>query len=266
MAIKVVLANKKGGVGKTTTAANLSAILASRGYRVLTIDFDPQSNLTICFGINILSLGASLADVFDDNCSMEDAIVSGVFDNLDILPTIPAVEKVCESSRVMEHLRKNEIIKFKLAKLKGYDFVIMDTPPAKNVLTMNSLAIADYVVVPIRLDQLSTAGLKQMHDLVRDVKEQWLNPDIDMLGLLCTFYEYNTDVREHMDILQRSSYKDYLFDTKIRKNVMLRKSISRGLPIVHYNRNCHGFWDYDEFTSEFLARLESKRSRASVAV
>jgi chromosome partitioning protein len=264
MALKIVLANRKGGVGKTTTALNLAANLASMGYRVLAMDFDPQSNLTISFGINILSLPLSLAHVFEDKCSIEEVIVPYRHEpNLDIVPSTPELEKVIESGHVANHLRKNELIKFKFEHAEqAYHFVIMDTPPSKSTLTMNSLAIADYVVVPMRLDELSTVGLKQMGDLIADVKAQWLNPKIRLLGLLGTFYERNTDTLEHMDIISHadSPFKDYLFETKIRKNVALSKSIAKGMAVIHFDKGSHGYDDYDAFTRELLRRLEANHA------
>ncbi|HAM52343.1 MAG TPA: hypothetical protein DCP92_17225 [Nitrospiraceae bacterium] len=266
MAIKIVLANRKGGVGKTTTALNLSANLASMGYNVLAMDFDPQSNLTVGFGINILSLGASLSNVFEDRCSIAEVTVTDRHGcNLHIVPSTPDIEKVIESGCVANHLRKNELIKFKFGDLEeAYHFVIMDTPPGKSTLTMNSLAIADYVIVPMRLDALSTVGLKQMRDLVGDVKAQWLNPKIELLGLLCTFYEQNTDSLEHMDIISGvdSPFREYLFETRIRKNITLSKSIARGMPVIHFDKRSHGYMDYDAFTREFLKRLEAEHSSA----
>jgi len=129
MALKIVLANRKGGVGKTTTAVNLSSFLSARGYKVLALDFDPQANLTISFGINILSIQRSLANVFEEKCTIGDTILNR-YPNLDIVPSAPNLDKAIEQGYVANHLRKNEIIKLKLKDVvAGYDFVIMDTPP-----------------------------------------------------------------------------------------------------------------------------------------
>ena len=259
MALRIVLANRKGGVGKTTTAVNLAADLSSLGYKVLAMDFDPQSNLTISFGINILSLQKSLADVFQNSCAMED-IVLNRYPNLDVVPSTPDLEKAIEGGYVANHLRKNEIIKFKLQDMwTEYDFIVIDTPPTKGLLTMNSLSVADYVVIPSRLDHLSIVGLKQMHDLIMEVRGQWLNPGTRLLGILGTFNEETRDCREHIDIIHGSMFKDYLFATRIRKNVTLSESVSKGTPIIHFNKRCHGHEDYDAFTREFLERLEEKR-------
>jgi chromosome partitioning protein len=259
MAIRIVLANRKGGVGKTTTAVNLSANLASLGYKVLAIDFDPQSNLTISFGVNILSLQKSLANVFDNNCSIEDSVLN-CLPNLDIVPSTPELEKAIESGYLANHLRKNEIIKFKLRDVESaYDFIIMDTPPTKSILTMNSLATADYVIIPVMLEHFSIVGLKQMHDVIMEVRAQWLNASISLLGVLGTFYQETKNCKEHIAIINSSMFKEYLFTSRIRRNVTLSESVSRGTPIIHFNKQCHGYEDYHAFTREFLGRLEEKR-------
>lgn len=110
-----------------------------------------------------------------------------------------------------------------------------------------------------RPDHLSIVGLKQMHDLIMEVRGQWLNPSIRLLGILGTFNEETRDCREHINIINGSMFKDYLFDTKIRKNVTLSESVSKGTPIIHFNKRCHGHEDYDAFTRELLGRLEKKR-------
>jgi chromosome partitioning protein len=258
MAIRIVLANRKGGVGKTTTAVNLSANLSSMGYKVLVIDSDPQSNLTISFGIN-LSLQRSLAGIFEDSCAIQDAILN-CYPNLDIVPSTPELEKAIESGYVANHLRKNEIIKFKLRDVESaYDFIIMDTPPTKSILTMNSLAIADYVIIPVMLEHFSIVGLKQMHDVIMEVRAQWLNASISLFGVLGTFYQETRNCKEHLAIINSSMFKDYLFTSRIRRNVTLSESVSQGTPIIHFNKHCHGYEDYDAFTREFLRRLEEKR-------
>lgn len=259
MATTVVLANRKGGVGKTTTSFNLSACLASMGYKVLAIDFDPQSNLTISFSINIQSLSKSLADVFDNRLSLAEVTLDGVLPNLDLVPTVPEIEKICEDMRILTNPRKNDIIKSKFRGIReAYDFIVMDTPPGRTLLTMNALGVADYVVIPARLDELSTAGLRQMNDLVAEVKVPWINGNIEILGVLATFYENNNDVEAHMKILENSKFSEHLFDTRIRKNCALSASITAGVPVIHFKGRSNGSIDYRAFTTEFLSRIERK--------
>lgn len=253
MARKVVFANNKGGVGKTTSAVSVSAFLASMGKRVLALDFDPQSNLTVSFGVDIISLEKSMCEVFEDRCAPEDAVLN-VLPGLDVVPARPGLDKVVDSGFVSNHLRKNEIIKFRLSRIEErYDFMIMDTAPAtQGVLAMNSLSFADYVVIPVQFEHFSVVGLRQMLDIISSVKEQFLNPGIRLAGILGTFYSNTRNCRSHEKMVE-NRLREFVFGTKIRKNVSLSECSGKGIPITRYDRKSNGYKDYEAFTEELLS-------------
>lgn len=258
MAIKIVFANNKGGVGKTTSVLNLSSFLSMMGKRVLCMDFDSQANLTISFGIDIISLERSFGEVFLGKVSLVDAIMP-LYSNLSIVPARTDLAKVASSDYITTHFRKNEVIKQKIGEVESdFDFIIMDTAPSKDilsVLTMNCLAFADYAIIPIQFEHFAVAGLSQMMDIIKDVKEQWLNPGLKLLGILGTFYQNTNNNRYHSEMIKNTEAGRFLFDTKIRRNTSLSASVSKGLPITLYDRTSNGYSDYYSFTIEMLNRI-----------
>jgi chromosome partitioning protein len=258
VAIKIVFANHKGGIGKTTSVLNTSSFLALFGKKVLCMDFDPQSNLTISFGIDIISLQVSLSEVFLGKVSVSESIVS-VYPNLDIVPARTDLCKIPASDVVVNHFRKNEIIKYKIKEIDDvYDFILMDTSSSKdvvNLLTVNCLSFSDYVIVPIQFEHFAVAGLAQQMDIIKDVRDQWLNPELKLLGIVGTFFQNTNNNRYHHDMVRNTNAGRFLFQTKIRRNTALSVSVSKGLPITHFDRTCNGYLDYYSFTVEMLKRL-----------
>lgn len=258
MAIKIVIGNYKGGVAKTTTALNLSAFLSLKGYRVLAMDFDPQANLTQAFGIETGDLKLTMADVFTEKCSLLDAAIS-IETNLAVIPSTRALTHVPDSSFVRSRIRKDEIMKGAIAAADGsYDIIVTDTASSaqSSFFTNNILSAADYLIIPMQLERFPVEGLHAMFDVVRVIKQQWINRDIEILGILATFY---ADTRNHRDFLDivRKSQTHYVFQSVIHRNTSLAESVNRGLPITKYRTTCRGFCDYSAFTDEVLSRLIS---------
>lgn len=258
MATKIVFANKKGGVGKTTSTVNVAAFLAAFGYRVLAIDMDPQSHLTIGFGVDYRTLEKSIKEVFESKMSLSEAAIK-VFPNLDIIPARPDLIEIMDIASIVNHRLRNEIIKFKLPGVeKLYDYILIDTPPAEpHIFTLNSLAAADFVIIPIQLERYPIEGLTQMLDILADVKTRWLNPDIEILGILGSFYQNTVNCREHLSMLEdiASTGSVRLFRTKIRRNVALSAAVNKGVPIPVYDRKSNGYKDYRNLTLELLTYL-----------
>lgn len=265
MAIKIVFANHKGGIGKTTSVLNTSSFLSLMGKKVLCMDFDPQSNLTISFGIDIISLSVSLSEVFLGKVSIDESIVSA-YPNLDIVPARTDLSRIPASDFVVNHFRKNEIIKYKIKEIDNvYDFILMDTSSSKdvvNLLTVNCLSFSDYVIVPIQFEHFAVAGLAQQMDIIKDVRDQWLNPELKLLGIVGTFFQNTKNNRYHHDMVKNTNAGRFLFETMIRRNTALSVSVSRGLPITHFDRTCNGYLDYYSFTVEMLKRLKIEAGAA----
>jgi chromosome partitioning protein len=141
---------------------------------------------------------------------------------------------------------------------EDFDWIIFDTQPSiDSVLTMNAFAAADYALIPFELATCSVSGIKQVMDTIADVQNQWLNNDLRTVGFLITLYDNNTDSKHYLELFKESKYAPHLFTTKIRKNVALKKSITAGVPITEYEKNCHGYWDYRDFAHELLQRVEA---------
>ena len=257
MAKKIVICNRKGGVGKTSTVANVAAILAESGHSVLAVDLDSQCNLTMSFGVDSESLERSANDVLLGRCSLHDAALSKG-DNLALVAARPDLEKVVSSREVSSHGRKFELLKFAIAEAdRLYDYIIIDTPThVESVNGINGLSVADFAVVPLILDRYSLGGVRQVMDIVRGLRDQWINRELRILGLLPTFYQANTKVcRKYLTIFLESKYKDLLFTTKIRRSAAIPTAASRGIPVTLYDRHSHGYEDYAKVTAEMLARM-----------
>jgi chromosome partitioning protein len=226
--------------------------------KVLLIDLCPQANLTTSFGIDICALDRSLSEVILDKCTPLDAIVK-VLPNLYLLPCRPDIEHILSTPPIASNPRKNEILKFKMGRLDGdYDFIIIDTgPAAKSVLTTNGLAIADYVLIPITFEEYAVNGLKQIRDAVNDVKSQFINYHLRILGIFATFYQSTNNCKKYQEIVERSKFGEFLLKSKIRRNVSLSASVGEGKPITTYDRGSNGYKDYEELTREILERLGS---------
>jgi chromosome partitioning protein len=260
MVEKIVVANQKGGVGKTTTSVNVGAFLAGMGNRVLLIDLCPQANLTTSFGIDICALDRSLSEVILDKCTPLETVVE-VLPKLSLLPCRPDIEHILSTAPIASNHRKNELLKFKMGNLEeDYDFIVIDTgPAARSVLTTNGLAIADYVLVPITFEEYAVNGLKQIRDAVNDVKNQFINYNLKILGIFATFYQCTNNCKKYQGIVQRSKFGEVLLKSKIRRNVSLSASVGEGKPITAYDRRSNGYKDYEELTREILERLAVPR-------
>jgi chromosome partitioning protein len=257
---KIVIANNKGGVGKTTTVINLAGFLSEMGHKVLVVDIDPQSNLTIGLGVDISSPIRGICEVFKDQCDISSAVYE-VYTNLFILPATPMFEEVAiwiEQSR----FRKYEILKFKLENMQGYDFILIDTPKAqKDFYTLNAFSAANHIIIPAQMEFFSIAGMAQLNSIIMRTKIDRLNPNIDILGILPTFYNNTKNCKSYISGIRsigNSEYGKRVFDTVIRKNVALSMSVGNGKPINMFDKTSIGYEDYRKFTLEVIERLNKK--------
>jgi chromosome partitioning protein len=250
----IAVANQKGGVGKTTTAVNLGACVATLGKRVLLIDVDPQSNTTSGLGVDFKNLPYSSYDVIINEREITNSIHKTMIDTLHILPSNTdlsgaEVELVTEIAR--ETRLKNAIEKVR----EEYDFIIIDCPPSLGLITLNALTAADTVMIPIQCEYYALEGLTQLLDTIKRVRKS-LNPGLSIEGVVLTMYDARTNLSEQVSLEIAKHFTDKVYKTVIPRNVRLSESPSFGLPITLYDPGCVGAKAYHSLANEFLANNE----------
>ena len=248
----IAIANQKGGVGKTTTAINLSACLAEKGQRVLAIDMDPQGNMTSGLGLDKDSIEKNIYDLMIGESDVKEVLQKDALDNLDVIPTsidLSAAEIELIGVEDKEYIIKNAIEKIK----DNYDYVIIDCPPSLNMLTINAMTTADSVLVPIQCEYYALEGLSQLIHTVELVKER-LNPVLEIEGVVFTMYDARTNlslqvVENVKDNLQQNIYK-----TIIPRNIRLAEAPSYGMPINLYDSKSAGADSYMRLADEVMNR------------
>ncbi len=256
--VKVIsVANQKGGVGKTTTTVNLSAIFAKKGKKVLLIDADPQGNATSGLGIN-KKLELSLYDLLINDATAEECIQSTNIKNLDICPCNidlagAEVELVSMMSREHRLKEKLDVIKEK------YDYVLIDCPPSLGLLTLNALTASDYILVPVQCEYYALEGLTQLLNTVKLVKKH-LNKNIVVLGAVLTMYDARTNLSNEVVKEVRRFFKNHVFKTIIPRNVKLSEAPSYGMSIIDYDEKSRGAETYNALAKEISRVLAPKKT------
>lgn len=249
----ICIFNQKGGVGKTTTNINLCAYLAMEGYKVLTIDIDPQGNTTSGFGLDKKNLEASMYDVLTTDLSLKEVIVkSDLVQNLYVAPSTmdlagAEVEMIGIPNRETMLLNKVKEIK------DEYDFVFIDCPPSLGVLTINALTCSDSVLIPIQCEFYALEGVGQLINTIQLVKKS-LNKNLEIEGVLMTMFDYRTNLSNEVYSEVKKYFKDKVYKNTIPRNIRLAESPSFGLPIMLYDEKCKGAKSYLDFTKEFLSK------------
>jgi chromosome partitioning protein len=252
--VTLALANQKGGVGKTTTAVNLSAILARRGYRLLLVDMDPQGNATSSFGIDKRGLDRTVYDLLIGDAQARDLIVNAVRPNLDLLPSNASLAGA--EVELVDFDERSFRLRDALDELdRQYDLVIIDCPPSLGLITVNALSAADVVVVPIQCEYLALEGLGQLIATI-DLVKRSLNPGLDVAGVLMTMYDARTRLSAHVVEEVRRFFPRRIFRTIVPRSIRLAEAPSYGQSIDEYDAGSRGAAAYDHFASELLARLE----------
>lgn len=255
---RVALANQKGGVGKTTTAVNLSVVLAARGWRVLLVDFDPQGNATSSLGVDKHSLTATAYELLVGELGLTDVVVPGVRPNLDLVPSTPALAGA--EVDLVPVSRRERALERALEPATGrYDLVLIDCPPSLGLLTVNALTAVDTVMVPIQCEFLALEGLGQLITTIDLVKRQ-LNPNLDVLGVLMTMYDARTRLSAHVVEEVRVHFPQRIFDTIVPRSIRLAEAPSYGQAIVEYDPESRGAQAYRAVADELIHRLGLARS------
>ena len=244
----IALANQKGGVAKTTTTLNLGVALVERGKRVLCVDLDPQSNLTMSQGIDPDELDRTMFDVLVHKTPLEDVIQHREVDlaasSIDLAGAELALSSMIGRERALQKA---------LLPVRGlYDFVLIDTPPSLGLLTINALTSADGVIVPVQCEYLSLRGLIQLENTLTMIREN-LNPDVRIRGILPTMFDGRTlHSREAVEILQEN-FGDLVFETKIRKTIRYAEAPVKGQSVLAYEPNGAAAEAYRDLAKEVLA-------------
>lgn len=248
----IAFANQKGGVGKTTTAVNLSASLAyrTRG-RVLLVDSDPQGNATSGLGVNKREVKHSVYDVVLGNCSAKEAVIRTKYKNLDIIPS--SIDLAAAEIELVDMENRALRLKNALAQIgQDYDYICIDCPPSLGLLTLNALAACSSILVPIQCEFYALEGLSQLMATVRTVKRLY-NSYIDMEGVLLTMYDARLNLTMQVVEEVKKYFPQKVFKTVIPRNVRLSEAPSFGEPVIYYDFASKGSQSYLALADEIIA-------------
>jgi chromosome partitioning protein len=249
----IAVANQKGGVGKTTTTINLSACLAEKGKKVLTIDIDPQGNTSSGLGIDKNNLENTIYELMIGECRMEDCLLVNIIDNLSLIPSnvnLAGAEIELIGIEEKEYILKKEIDKIK----DNYDYLIIDCPPSLNTLTVNAMTTADTVLVPIQCEYYALEGLSQLIHTINLVKQR-LNPNLDIEGVVFTMFDARTNLSLQVVENVKSNLKQTIYKSIIPRNVRLAEAPSHGLPINLYDPKSAGAEGYRDLADEVIEKV-----------
>ena len=249
----IAIFNQKGGVGKTTTNINLAACLALRGKKVLVLDIDPQGNTTSGLGVAKKGLKDTVYNVLVDvDYDIRDAVIHTGVENLDLIPA--SVDLAGAEVELVQIEGREEALKKGLYKIKdGYDYIFIDCPPSLGLLTINSLAAVDSVLIPIQCEFYALEGVTKLLDSMKRVKTR-LNPSLEISGVLLTMYDNRTTLSKQVVDEVKSYFGRTVFNTLIPRTVKLSEAPSYGMPITEYDPRGKGAISYIELAKEVISR------------
>ena len=248
----IAIFNQKGGVGKTTTAINLASCLAEAGKKVLTIDLDPQGNMTSGLGVNKNELENTVYELMLDECTVKESMTDTVVEGMQVIPSnvnLAGAEIELLGINEKEYILKNAVDYVK----DDYDFIIIDCPPSLNMLTINAMTTADTVLVPIQCEYYALEGLSQLMHTIELVQER-LNPDLEMEGVVFTMYDARTNLSLQVVENVKDSLDQNIYKTIIPRNVRLAEAPSYGMPINYYDKRSTGAESYRLLADEVIHR------------
>lgn len=251
----IAIANQKGGVGKTTTAINLSSSLAGLGKKVLALDMDPQGNMTSGLSVNKTEVENNVYDLIIGNAEIQECVCKDVFENLDVLPSninLSAAEIELIGVENKEYIIKSEVEKIR----DNYDFIIIDCPPALSMLTINAMTTADSILVPIQCEYYALEGLSQLIHTIELVQER-LNPTLKIEGVVFTMYDARTNLSLQVVENVKDNLSQNIYKTIIPRNIRLAEAPSYGMPINLYDPKSAGSESYMLLAEEVIQKGEN---------
>lgn len=258
--IRIAVANQKGGVGKTTTAINLGTALAATGDRVLIVDLDPQGNASTGLGVTQSMRERSSYDLLNGSATLSQVVVATRVPRLDLVPStvdlsgaeIELVDQEDRTHRLHRALESSE---------RAWDVCLIDCPPSLGLLTINALAAADSILVPLQAEFFALEGLSQLLQTVERVRARF-NPQLTILGVALTMYDRRNNLSAQVAEDVRACLGKVVFDTMIPRNVRLSEAPSHGIPALIYDQRCSGSQAYMDLARELLARLPRQAEAA----
>ena len=250
----IAIANQKGGVGKTTTAINLSAALAVNGKRVLLIDADPQANATSGVGVDPKQLAGTIYECLVDDYPVRSAATTTSVDGLDIVGS--RIDLVGAELELVGKTGRENVLRRAIDTVKAdYDYIMIDCSPSLGLITVNALTAADSVIIPVQAEYFALEGISKLLNTVRIIKAR-LNPSLTIEGFLLTMYDARLRLANQIYEELKSHFGNMVFDTVIPRNIKLSEAPSHGLPVITYDPTSRGATSHMQLAKELIARRQ----------
>jgi chromosome partitioning protein len=253
----ISIANQKGGVGKTTTAINLSAGLAAEGKRVLLIDADPQANASSGLGVDIRNLNQTIYECLISGLDPNPAIIATDVKNLDLIPS--HIDLVGAEIEMLQIENRETVLRRMLARIKKeYDYIIIDCSPSLGLITVNSLTASDSVIIPVQAEFFALEGIAKLLNTIKIIKSQ-LNPNLKIEGFLVTMYSAQLRLSQQVYQEVKKHFGELVFDTVIARNVRLSEAPSHGLSVIDYDPTSKGARNYRQLAREIIKKSKQQK-------